>query len=190
MSVKQKLVTAEELREMPDVPGMNLELVDGEVVEVSPVNARHGLIAGTVYDALKDHVRQHDRGLIMGDNVGYVLRRDPDNLRAPDVSFVAWNNAPDGDDLDRFVEGPPTLAVEIVSPSDRATDIHQRVQDYLDAGTRLVWVLWPDTRSATAYDADSGVRELGPDAELDGGDGLLGFTVRVGELFDVRRRPQ
>lgn len=188
MAVKQQLVTAEELWEMPEVPGKRFELIDGEVVEVSPASARHGLIAGAVHDALKHHVRQRDLGLVMGDNVGYVLRRDPDQVRAPDVSFLAWDSAPEGDDLDRFVQGPPTLAVEVVSPNDRANDIRERVQDYIEAGTQQVWVLWPQRSSASVYSLAADTRELGPDAVLDGGDVLPGLTVRVGDLFEVPRR--
>ncbi len=188
MRVKQHLVMAEDLLEMPEEPGKQVELINGEIVEMSPANARHGLIAGQVYDAIKHHAQHRDLGLVMGDNVGYVLRRDPDHVRAPDVSFVAWNSAPRADELDRFIEGAPTLAVEIVSPNDRATDIHERVQDYLGAGSQQVWVLWPRTRSASVYIPDGTGRELGPDAILDGGDVLPGFSVKVGNLFEVQGR--
>jgi Uma2 family endonuclease len=187
MSVKHQ-VTAEELWEMPEVPGKRLELVDGEVVEVSPASARHGLIAGAIHDAIKLHVRRQDLGVVIGDNVGYVLRHDPDHVRAPDVSFLAWDSVPEGDHLDRFVQGPPTLAVEIVSPNDRANDVRERVQDYLEAGTRQVWVLWPQRSSVSVYDPGADTRELGHDAVLDGGDVLPGFTVRVSDLFEVPRR--
>ncbi len=189
MSVKQQ-ATAEELWEMPGVPGKRIELVDGEVVEVSPASVLHGVIAGAVHDAIKHHVRQQDLGLVMGGNVGYVLRHDPDQVRAPDVSFVSWDSVPEGDDLDRFVQGPPTLAVEIVSPHDRANDIRVRVQDYLEAGTRQVWVLWPRRRSVSVYSPDVDTRELGSEAQLVGGDVLPGFGVRVGDLFEVPRRPR
>ncbi len=185
MSVKQHQMTAEELWEMPEEPGKSFELVDGEVVGVSPTNARHGLIAGVVYDAFKHHARQHDLGLVLGDNVGYVLRRDPDHVRVPDVSFIAWDRAPRESELDRFIEGAPTLAVEIVSPNDRASDIYDRVQDFLAAGTRQVWVLWPSKRAVSVYRPNADTRELGPDAMLDGGEVLPGFSVRVGDLFEV-----
>lgn len=76
----------------------------------------------------------------------------------------------------------------VVSPHDRAQDVHAKAQGYLEAGTRQVWVLWPRERSMTVYDADGGPRELGPEARLDGGDVLPGFSVRVGNLFEVSRR--
>ena len=177
--------TAGELWDMPEVPGKRFELVDGEVIEVSPGNIRHGLIATRLSGVLDDFARQHDLGLVIGDNVGYVLRRDPDHVRAPDVSFIARESVPEGDDLDRFAEGPPTLAVEIISPNDRADDIHAKVQEYLEAGTRQVWVLWPRRQSVSVYSPDGDTRELSPDAQLDGGDVLPGFSVRVADLFEV-----
>lgn len=188
MSIKQHLVTAEELSQIPDVPGKRFELVEGEVVEVSPASARHGLIATRLSRTLDAVVQQFDLGLVMGDNVGYVLRRGPDLVRAPDVSFVAWDSAPSDEELDRYIEGAPTLAVEIVSPNDRALDVRDKVQDYLSSGSRQVWVLWPERRSVSMYDISGEYRELGPDSTLDGGDILPGFSVNVGDLFHIHRR--
>lgn len=86
-----------------------------------------------------------------------------------------------------FWEGPPTLAVNIISPQDRADDIHEKLREYLDAGTRQVWVLWPRRRFMTVYDTD-GQRELGSNDQLDGGDVLPGFHAPVSSLFAVRRQ--
>lgn len=189
MSVKHQL-TAEDLLDMPEVPGKRFELVDGELVEVSPSNDLHHAIVEIVYDVLRDHVRQHNLGLVRFDGLAYVIRRGPDQVRVPDVSFVAWDRVPDSGPSARFWEGAPTIAVEVVSPTDRANDIQERVQDYLEATTRQVWVLWPTRRTVTVYGANGSVRQLGPDESLDGGDVLPGFIVRVADLFEVpRRRP-
>lgn len=186
MSVKHELVTAEALWKMPEVPGKNFELIDGEVVEVSPAGMGHGLMVLKLAGIMSEFVRQHKLGIVVGDDVGYVLRRHPDLVRAPDVSFVALAKVPETGLLEtRFWEGPPTLAVEVVSPDDRASDVHAKVQHYLEAGARQVWVLWPSQRSVTVYDPDGGARELRPDAHLDGGEVLPGFSVRVVELFEV-----
>lgn len=187
MSVKHQLVTAEELWEMPEVPGKRLELVDGEVVEVPGAGDLHVAISFKLARALDDFVQQNDLGIVRPDGLAFVLRRDPDHMRIPDASFVAWERVPEEGIPEGFWEGPPTLAVEVVSPHDRADDIHAKVRDYLEAGTQQVWVLWPRTRSMTVYDSTHGVRELAPEAELDGGNELPGFTVRVGDLFEVRR---
>lgn len=74
-----------------------------------------------------------------------------------------------------------------MSPDDRATDVHANVRDYLEAGTRQVWVLWPPQRSVTVYEPDGTAREFGPDTHLDGGTVLPEFGVPVGSLFEARR---
>lgn len=187
MSVKQTLVTAEELWEMPEVPGKRLELIDGEVIEVPGAGDLHVAISFKLARALDDFLQQHDLGIVRPDGLSYILRRDPDQVRIPDVSFVAWERVPEGGIPAGFWEGPPTLAVEVVSPHDRADEIHTKVGDYLDAGTRQVWVLWPRTLSMSVYQAEGATRELGPEAFLDGGDMLPGFRMKVSELFEVRR---
>jgi Uma2 family endonuclease len=175
---------------MPEVPGKCFELVDGELVELSPSNDLHHAIVEIVYDVLRDHVRQHNLGLVRFDGLAYVIKRGPNQVRVPDVSFVAWDRVPESSPLERFWEGAPTLAVEVVCPTDRANDIQERVQDYSEAGTRQVWVLWPSRRTVTVDDAGGGVRQLGPEASLDGGNVLPGFSVRVGDLFEIPdRRP-
>lgn len=187
MTVKQ-LVKAEELWDMPDVPGKRLELVNGAVAEVLGSGALQSLIATNLLWSLSRFVDEQDLGLVFPDGLGYVLRRAPDCVRIPDISFSAWDRVPEGEVAEWFWEGAPTLAVEVVSPHDRAVDLHERVHDYLDAGSVQVWVLWPRRQSISVYRSDADTRELGPDAILDGADILPGFSVRVGDLFDVQRR--
>lgn len=187
MSVKQ-LLTAEDVWEMPEVPGKQFELVDGELVEVPGVGALHGLIAALIYKLLDTFVLGRDLGLVFGDNTSYILRRGPDRVRIPDVSFISWDRVPEGGVPEGYWPVAPDLAVEIVSPGDRADDVHDKVREYLEAGTRLVWILWPKHRAVTVREPGGVIRELGPDDELDGGDVLPGFRAHVGELFAVRRR--
>lgn len=175
-------MTAEQMWELPDVPGKRFELIDGELIEVPGAGAFHGLIVGIVYSVLATAARQAG-GLAFPDGVSYILSRRPDVVRIPDASFVARSNVPqDGVPVGFWPIGPD-LAVEIVSPHDRAADIQAKTRDYLDAGTQRVWVLWPGTRSVTISDATGASRQLGPDDALDGGDLLPGLRVRVADLF-------
>jgi Uma2 family endonuclease len=183
----RQIITAEQLWEMPDVPGKRLELVEGLVVEVPGAGALQSMITTSLLRRLAQFVEERDLGLVFPDGLCYVLRRDPDHVRIPDGSFIAWDRVLEGEIEDAFWEGAPTLAVEVVAPNDRADDIYDRVQDYLAAGSAQVWVLWPRHSSVTVYRADGGIRNLGPDALLDGADNLPGFSVRVGDLFEVRR---
>ena len=187
MTVKQ-LLTAEELWALPERPGVRVELVDGELVEVPGAGLLHGLLVELVLRLIGAHARTQDLGLVFADGTAYILRRDPDVVRIPDASFVAWARLPGGEVPEGYGPFAPDLAVEIVSPGDRAEDVQRKVREYLAAGTRLVWVLWPRDEVITAHEPGGRSRELGPDDELDGGDVLPGFRVRVTEVFAVRRQ--
>jgi Uma2 family endonuclease len=187
MAVTQ-LITAEQFVDLPDVPGKQLELVQGEVIEMPPPSLMHNLIAGLVYRLLAAFASEHDRGLVFGDNAGYLLSQAPDTMRIPDVSLVLWEHVPESGMPERFWSIPPDLAVEIVSPSDRASDVHDKVYQYLASGTQLVWVLWPTTRSVSVFSRGRAVGELGVGEELDGGDVLPSFRVPVADLFDIRTK--
>lgn len=190
MTARQK-VTAEQLWEMPEVPGKRFELVDGKVVEVPGAGVQHNLIANQVSELIRPIVREGDPGLVLTDGTGHIIRRDLDRVLIPEVAFTSWDRLPEAWEPERYSPVPPDLAVEIVSPNDRADDVHDKVREYLDAGTRMVLVLWPGSRSATVYAQGADPREPGPDDELEGGDVLPGFRVRVSDLFEVQtsRRP-
>lgn len=150
--------------------------------------ALHGLIAFLVCKLLDAYVSEHDLGLVSADNTGYVLSRDPDVVRIPDVSFVSWERVPEEGVPEGYWPMAPDLAVEIVSPNDRADDVREKVWEYLEAGTRQVWVLWPRQRAASVYRKGAPTLELGAEDSLEGGEVLPGFRVRVSDLFEVRRK--
>lgn len=183
MSVKQMMI--EDLWELPEKPGVRHELADGELIEVPAASALHSFITALLFEWIRNYARAHQLGLVFPDGLGYVLSREPPRLRIPDVSFVSRQRIPAAGLPEGFWPGAPDLAVEIVSPNDRAEDVHGKVGEYLDAGCRLVWVLWPRDRAATAYQPGGRVQELGPDSELTGDDVLPGFQIRVADLFDI-----
>lgn len=185
MSVEQKLITAEELWEMPEVPGKRFELVDGELVEMPGAGTPHMLLMTVIYKLIDAYVLEHDLGQVFPDGESYILRRSPDRVRIPDVSFVSHARVPDDGMPEGYWPGAPNLAVEIVSSNDNASDLHDKDQDYLDAGTQIVWVVWPRRQSVTVHTPGGTAPELGPEDELDGGDLLPGFRVRVAALFEV-----
>jgi Uma2 family endonuclease len=178
-------MTAEQLWEMPEAPGKRYELVKGELVEMPGAAGVHGLIVELVLRLVGAHVRERRLGVVFGDGVGYILGRRPDVVRIPDASFLSHARIPEGGVPEGFIPLSPDLAVEIVSPNDTASELWTKVREYLEAGTRLVWVLWPRDRRVTAYAPGGAYREYSPDDELDGGDILPGFHVRVSELFDI-----
>lgn len=174
------LVSAEQLARMPlDYP---CELVGGRIVRMSPAGGWHGLVCGRVQDALSAHVNANALGRVLSGETGYLVRSDPDTVRAPDVAFVAEARVAQAR-VAGYPDLAPDLVVEVVSPHDAAGDVQARVEDWLRAGTRLVWVLYPQSRSAVVYRPDGEARVLHADDTLAGDPALPGFACRVGELF-------
>jgi len=161
------------------------ELINGEVVETTGSGPRHNLLAKQLMLLLDDHVRNHALGIVFTDGASFILNQDPPLVRVPDIAFVSRDRIPSTGIPIGFWPGAPDLAVEVVSPDDRAANVRAKVGCYLSAGTRLVWVLWPEDRAVTVYRAGKAAVELGVNDSLDGGDVLPGFAVRVADLFEI-----
>jgi Uma2 family endonuclease len=182
MRTLKKLFTAEELLCLPTV-GRRLELVQGKVYEMAPAGGRHGHIAGTALILVGSHVRKNQLGRVFTAETGFILRRDPDTVRAPDVSFVPQDRMKEEDIPDGYIDVVPDLVVEVVSPSDRRREVREKVEEWLRAGVRLAWVIYPVTRSADVYRSPDDISHLSEDDVLDGEDVVPGFACRLGELF-------
>ncbi|HUS90844.1 MAG TPA: Uma2 family endonuclease [Phycisphaerae bacterium] len=176
---EKQLVTAEQLAEMPDLG--RCELVNGEVREMTPAGSTHGRIASTIDSLLRWHVKREGLGTTYTADPGFILARDPDTVRAPDVAFVSKGREPE--DERGYFPGPPDLAVEVVSPTDSVKYVDDKVRSWLDAGTRAVWVVWPNTRTVTVYRPGAAALTLREEEDLDGGDVVPDFRCRVGEIF-------
>lgn len=176
-----RLYTAEDLFEMGDTDG-SFELVHGELVPMTPTSGAHGSSSHRISRALGNHVEPEGLGFVFVSEAGFILHRDPDIVRAPDVSFVLAERLPNGPP-DTYIPFAPDIAVEVVSPSDRQRDVQAKVVEYLDAGTRLVVVVEPKSRTVTAYAADGTARVLREGDTLDGGDVLPGFRLPLARIF-------
>jgi Uma2 family endonuclease len=180
--VTARRMTAEELAELPD-DGQRYELVRGELRSMPPVSAEHAWIVGWIARLLGEFVDPRGLGIILAGDPGFTLFREPDTVLAPDLAFIRADRLPPPEQLLRFQDYPPDLVIEVVSPSDRAGDIRAKILDYLRAGVRLIWIVYPRRRAVAVHVAGAGVRQAGEDDELDGGDVLPGFRVRVADLF-------
>ncbi|MGH7543389.1 MAG: Uma2 family endonuclease [Gemmatimonadota bacterium] len=180
MQTETLLLTIEEFERLPD-DGMRMELVRGQVVREPPAGFEHGAIGIDLGAILRQFVKGLELGKVVGADTGFVLFDEPPTVRAPDVAFVARDRLTF--DPRRFVPFAPDLAVEIVSPLSTVSEIHGKVMDYLDAGTRAVWVVDPGSRSVTVYRARDDVQWLTGDDDLDGRPVLPGFRLRLSELF-------
>jgi Uma2 family endonuclease len=177
-----KLTTAEELWRMGEPEdGSRVELVEGELIQMTPAGARHGSCCGLVARALIDYCKKRGAGHVATNDTGVFTERDPDTVLAPDVVYWRAERLPELPE--GFVEVLPDLAVEVVSPGDSQSYVHRKVLHYLDHGVALVWVVDPKTRTVTVYRSRQDVRILSEAEEINGGDVLPGFSCRVAEFF-------
>ena len=180
-AVAQQLLTAIDFWQLPD-QGRQRALVRGEVIERMPPGGRHGVIAAIVCGFLRLWARSGPRGAV-GVESGFVLGRNPDTVRAPDVFYVRPDRIPPGGIPEAFWELAPDLAVEIVSPSETAEEVREKVRDYLAAGTPLVWVVYPRAQEVVAHSPDGLARTYGIRDTLSASEVLPGFSCPVAELF-------
>lgn len=177
-----QLLTAEDLCHYPDDGAHKYELVEGRLFVSEPPGVEHGSIALNVGAALQAFVEPRRLGLVTME-VGCVLRRGPDTVRGPDVTFVRFERIPASDQREKFFEGAPDLAVEVISPSERAGEVARKVASYLAAGTQLVWAVYPRKRLVVVHTPGGDKRLLREPEALAGGDLLPGFVLPVRKVF-------
>ncbi len=172
-----------EFARLPNDDRFRDELVRGRLVREPRPGARHGELAVEFAVALREFVRPRGLGWVTVDS-GFILSRNPPTVRGPDVAFVSSERIPGAGLPSGFVHGAPDIAIEILSPSNGRAGIRAEVTDYLEAGTRLVWVVEPATRTVMAYQRDGSAHLLREAEELSGGEALPGFRCSVGRLFE------
>lgn len=178
MGHTRTLITAEQLYEIAS--NRRCELVRGEVVEMAPVGLRHGDVGSEFVSWLRPFAK---RGLgRTGTDVGFILFRNPDTVRAPDVYFLCKGRTGRRDDRG-FYEGAPDLAFEVLSPNDTASEVQEKVREYLAAGTRLVLVADPPMETLAVYQADKPVRFCSGEDQVSLDPIVPGFSFRVADLF-------
>ena len=174
-------LTAEDLEKIQD-DAHRYELVEGRLLVREPAGYTHGSAAAQLIARLVSYVDRHGLGVVLSTDTGYVLRRGPDTVRAPDASFVSLDRIPRPKPRS-FAELAPDLAVEILSPSNRPAEIEARVRDLFRAGTRLVWILDPERLAASIRRPGREPLQLSPYDELDGEDVIPGFRCPLSEIF-------
>lgn len=181
MAITRRMTIEEYEALEQDEPGY--ELVEGELKRTPPAGGQSSSMAVGIAAHLWNFVTPRQLGMVFGADGGFVLRRDPDTLLVPDVAFVRTDRLPPESEQERFWRLAPDLVVEVISPSDRVRDVVAKVQRYLDAGVRLVWVVEPRRHSVTVYPANGDSHVLLPGDVLGGGDVLPDFRLPVADVF-------
>jgi Uma2 family endonuclease len=181
MASPTRLVTAQDLERMPD-DDFRYELVDGRLIRMSPVGTLHGAVTVKLLFMLNQHVTFWGLGLVVTE-VGFVLTRNPDTVRAPDAAFISRDRIPATGLPRGFWSGPPDLAVEVLSPDDRPAEVAAKVNEYLTSGVRFVWVLDAEHHTVTVHTQPGSAVTLTENETLDAAGVLPGFTCLVRDIF-------
>jgi Uma2 family endonuclease len=179
----KQLYTPEDLLVMPDA--VSYELVNGKLVERQS-GWKSSRIGASVAVLLMAHCDAHGLGWVAGAESSYQCYPDaPNKVRRPDASFISLERLPADEEPEGHCRIAPDLAVEVISPNDLYYKVEDKVEEYLTAGVRLVWVVNPSTRTVRVNRADGTETRLRQTDELSGEDVVSGFCCRVSELFAV-----
>jgi len=181
MSTATRLITAEQLMQMPD--DRRRELVRGELREMPPSGFDHGATVDSIQVLLSNYVRANRLGVVVGAETGFRLSRNPDTVRGVDVGFVRADRIPATGRPTVYWEGAPDLAVEVVSPSDTVEAVEEKVDDYISAGCAMVVVINPRRRTLTVHRAGRDLVVLRASDTFSGGDVVPGFQCPVAAVF-------
>ncbi len=183
MATTARLMTAEELLDMPD-DGHIYELVRGELVKLMGTGLEHAYIADNCYGSIRDYVIGANLGRVFSSQLSYILARDPDTVRIPDLGFIRQERLDAVGVIRGYFPGAPDLAIEVISPSNSYSDVAEKVFDYLEAGTLMVIVLEPRTHTVSVHRSPTDIVALTEADMLDGGDVVPGWSMPVAEIFE------
>lgn len=182
MSTTVQSMTAADLLRLP-ANGRRYELIRGELRQMSPAGPTHGRLAMRIAAHLFEHVETHHLGTVYAAETGFQLTQDPDTVRAPDVAFVSRQRLDTLGETESYLPGAPDVAVEVISPSDRYTEVEEKVGEWLEAGSRMVIVVNPRQRFVTVYHSRTAIVRLTEEDILEGGDVVPGWQLPIREVF-------
>ncbi len=180
MVAKKQLITEEEFSEI-NLPGRH-DLVDGELWSMAPTRIPHGRFATRVISELVRHVDTQGGGEVFSGEMGFLLDREGRTILCPDVAFVVASRIPSDDEIG-FFQGAPDLAIEVISESERPRDIQTKVARYLQAGSTLVWCVYPTIQQVVVYHQDRPPKILSLEDFLDAEPVIPGFRLAMKTLF-------
>jgi Uma2 family endonuclease len=182
MATTEKLLTAEEFEQLPD-DGKRYELINGELREMAPTVHWHGEVEINLGTLLNVHVRAHGLGRVSCGEVLYIVQRNPDRVRAADIAFLRQDRVPPLEARQHIMEVIPDLVVEILSKSDTIAEVSDKIDDWLNAGVQMLWIVDPFRRTVTIYQPGLDPVLLGERATLQADPIVPGFRCSVAEIF-------
>ena len=155
------------------------EYVKGELIPMPAASWEHGLIGARVFLRLGLHVQEYQLGEVVTPDTGFQVG---ERVLKPDIAFLSTAHLPD--DPSKACPVPPDLAIEVVSPSDAFRRVIEKAFAYLEAGTQVVWVIEPGSKTVTVYRSETDIELLTREDTLSGEDVVEGFSCQVAQLFE------
>ena len=176
------LLRAEEFARVAEVLGP-CELVNGEIIPLSPDGLRHSEITGRACFLLESHSRVRRLGRVLTGEAGFIVRRGPDTARGADVAFISYRGLPKDTPITGFLDVPAELIIEVLSDDTSWSQMETKIDEYHTAGVDLVWVLDPGTLSLRAY-VRGALPVLLREPDMASADPHMpGFSCRVADFF-------
>jgi Uma2 family endonuclease len=188
MEIQQKLYTIADLWELSSASDEYklAELIRGELISVAGAGGESTILAAFILGHIGNYVDDHKLGYVTGADGHYILAENPDTAVIPDVGFIKKERMPKPIPK-KYIHATPDLAVEVISPSDKAKEIREKIELYLAYKTELVWVVYPSSERVDVYRAadKAHVEVVKLDGVLSGENVLPGFTLAVEDIFAV-----
>jgi Uma2 family endonuclease len=178
------LLTAEEYSQLQDPPGQISELVRGVIVYMPPPSFWHGKLCARIVVLLAMYVDPRNLGSVTSNDSGVVTERDPDSVRGADVAYFSYTRLPANVEVEVYPRTAPELAVEVRSPSERWSELHAKVAEYLAAGVIVVAIVDRDTRTVSLYYANKPSVTLLEHDSLTLSEIFEDFSVPVARIFE------
>lgn len=177
-----RLLTSADLERMGDA-AERYELIAGVLRATEPMGGRHGEIQFELHGPLYISLRERRIGRVYTEGTHFLVPRDPDVVSMPDIAFVRAERLPPDGARDGMMPLAPDLVIEVFTPSNRVTEMAEKIGLYQQAGVPLIWLVRPRNRSVEVYVLGPEPRVLDAFDSLDGGDVLPGFRLPVAEIF-------
>jgi Uma2 family endonuclease len=175
-------MTAEELMHLPD-DDLRHELINGELIKMPLPKVPHGRAAKRLGKPLEQFVVDHDLGEVFISEVGFQITWNPDTVLGPDLAFVSKDRLQQAGEVSGFWQGPPDLAVEVLSPGDRPGKVNKKRSRWLSLGTKQVWIVDPKHRTVTIYRSETDVTKFSGSDDLESQDLFPGFQIPLDRIF-------
>jgi Uma2 family endonuclease len=175
-------MTAEELMNLPD-DDLRHELINGELITMPLPKAPHGRAANRLGAPLTQFVLDRDLGEVLIGDVGYQLTWNPDTALGPDISFMSKQRLKEMGEVEGYWQGPPDLAVEVLSPGDRCGKVNKKISLWLGSGTKQVWIVDPKHRTVTIYRSEVDTTTFSGADYLEAEDLFPGFRLSLDRIF-------